>query len=102
MSLPRARRGAASGVRRGAAEGQLHGQPPAHASEGERTGDGPHVLSTKEAQDHTMSFTSIAPKRLALGFSVVAGLMLGANSALAAPAPDQVNVPALNSTLRQV
>jgi hypothetical protein len=41
-------------------------------------------------------------KRLAVGLGLAASLLVGASSALAAPAPDQVNVPGLGSTLRQV
>jgi hypothetical protein len=49
-----------------------------------------------------MSLTPVLPKRLVAGLGLVAGLLLGAGSALAAPVPDQVNVPGLNSTVRQV
>jgi len=47
------------------------------------------------------------PKRAAAGLGLVTALMLGAGSlgagsAMAAPVPDQVNVPGLNSPLRQV
>jgi hypothetical protein len=42
------------------------------------------------------------PKRMAVGMGLVAGLLLGAGSALAAPVSDQVNVPGLNSTVQQV
>jgi hypothetical protein len=49
-----------------------------------------------------MSSTTQFAKRLTVGLGLVAGLLLSAGSALAAPAADQVNVPGLNSTLRQV
>ena len=49
-----------------------------------------------------MSIIPDLPKRLAAGLGLIAGLLLSAGSALAAPVPDQVNVPGLNSTLRQV
>ena len=49
-----------------------------------------------------MSFTPLLPKRLVVGLGLVATLLLGAESALAAPVSDQVNVPGLNSSMRQV
>jgi hypothetical protein len=57
-----------------------------------------------QAQDGAMFLIHhhLLPKRLAAGLGLTASLLLGAGSALAAPAPDQVNVPGLNSTLRQV